>query len=496
MKILIANRGEIAVRIIRACRNLGFSSVAVYSAGDREALHTRYADEAVYIGQTPAAQSYLNIDVVLSAARKVKADAIHPGYGFLSENPEFAERVEKTGMIFIGPDPRSIALTGDKRAARQIAQQAGVPVLPGSDLNLAEMAAAQSVAAQIGYPVLVKAVSGGGGRGIRLVQNDDELKNMVASASQEAKLAFGDDQVYMEKFVRPARHIEVQVLGDGRGNVLVIGERDCSIQRRHQKLIEESPAPGLSAESRECLYDYARKVAMALNYRSLGTIEFLMDDRHNFYFIEVNPRIQVEHPITEMVTGIDLVNAQLLLAASGCLTLRQDQIKVHGTAIETRVIAEDPDQSFMPTSGHITWLSEPSGSGIRVDSALYQGMAVTTDYDSLIAKLIVWGEDRSTAIRRMLGALDDFRIAGVTTDLSYLREVVCSEAFLAAEVDTMFLESFHPQEPDDIEALEKESALAAALFVHKTLKHKAQQITESANQWRAVGWREQMAGNS
>jgi acetyl-CoA carboxylase biotin carboxylase subunit len=494
MKILIANRGEIAVRIIRACRDLGFASVAVYSAGDREAMHTRYADEAVYVGPTPAAQSYLNIDAILSAARKVKADAIHPGYGFLSENPVFAERVEKAGMVFIGPDPRSIALTGDKRAARQVAQKAGVPVLPGSDLNLADMPAAQALAAQIGYPLLVKAVSGGGGRGIRLVHNEDELNKMAASASQEAKLAFGDDQVYIEKFVRPARHIEVQVLGDGKGNVLVIGARDCSIQRRHQKLIEESPAPGLDAESRANLFDYARKVALALNYRSLGTIEFLMDSQHNFYFIEVNPRIQVEHPITEMVTGIDLVNAQLLLAASGCLTLRQEQIRMHGTAIEARVIAEDPDQSFMPTSGQITYLSEPAGSGIRVDSALYQGMAVTTDYDSLIAKLIVWGEDRSTAIRRMLGALDDFQIAGVITDLGYLREVLSSETFLAAEVDTMFLESFQPQEPENLEELEKESALAAALFVHKMLKRSARQLTENSNQWRMVGWREQMTG--
>ncbi|MDO9546577.1 MAG: acetyl-CoA carboxylase biotin carboxylase subunit [Pelolinea sp.] len=495
MKILIANRGEIAIRIIRACRELGFSSVAVYSDGDREALHTRYADEAVNIGPTPASQSYLNIDAVLSAAVNSGADAVHPGYGFLSENTEFAQRVEDSGLIFIGPSPQSIALTGDKLAARRIAQEAGVPILPGCEFNLSDENIPDEIRTEIGFPVLAKAVSGGGGRGIRLANNEDELKNMVTSASQEAKLAFGDDQVYIEKFIRPARHIEVQILGDGKGNVLVIGERECSIQRRHQKLIEESPAPGLDAASRSRLYAAARKVALALNYRSLGTVEFLMDTSYDFYFIEVNPRIQVEHPITEMVTGIDLVNSQILLAVSGCLTLRQEQISMRGTAIEARVIAEDPEQSFMPTSGQITYLKEPAGLGVRVDSALYQGMWVSTDYDSLIAKLIVWGEDRTTAIRKMVNALDDFQIAGVTTDLSYLKDIVSSEAFLSAEVDTMYLETFNPKAIENIEDLEKESALAATLFIHKMLKRKAAQVTEAANHWRTVAWREQMSGN-
>lgn len=495
MKILIANRGEIAIRIMRACRDLGFSSVAVYSTGDREALHTRYADQAVYIGPTPAFQSYLNQDAILSAARKSGADAIHPGYGFLSENAGFARRVEKVGLVFIGPSPQSIALTGDKLAARRIARDAGVPVLPGCEFKLSNKEVFKTIGEQIGYPVLVKAVSGGGGRGIRLAHNEDELNNVVSSASQEAKLAFGDEQVYIEKFIHPARHIEVQVLGDGNGNVIVIGERECSIQRRHQKIIEEAPAPGLDSVSRERLYEAARKVALALNYRSLGTIEFLMDSHHDFYFIEVNPRIQVEHPITEMVTGIDLANAQLLLAASGCLTLRQEQVSLRGAAIEARIIAEDPEQSFMPTSGQITYLKEPGGSGVRVDSALYEGMWVTTDYDSLIAKVIVWGEDRATAIRRMIGALDDFKIVGVTTDLDYLKTILRSEAFLSAEADTMYLESFQPQEPENLEALQRETALAATLFIHNTLKQKARQTSEFVGQWRAIAWREQMAGN-
>jgi len=494
MKILIANRGEIAVRIMRACRDLGYTSVAVYSDRDREALHTRYADEAVYIGPTPASQSYLNIDAVLAAARKTKADAIHPGYGFLSENPLFAQKVEKAGIIFIGPSPEAIALTGDKLEARKIAAQAGVPVLPVSEFSLSQGSVPKEIGADIGYPVLVKAVSGGGGRGIRLAGSDQELLQMVGSASQEAKLAFGDDKVYIEKFVRPARHIEVQILGDGNGNILVIGERECSIQRRHQKLIEESPAPGLDKEVRARLYEAARQVGLALNYRSLGTVEFLLDENQNFYFIEVNPRIQVEHPITELVTGIDLVNTQILLAASGCLTLQQDQIHMRGTAIEARVIAEDPEQSFMPTSGQVSYLKIPSGSGIRVDSALYQGMYISTDYDSLIAKLIVWGEDRATAIRRMLGALEEFNIAGLTTDLGYLRDIVRSEAFLSGQVDTMYLESFQTIDSEDEEILIKETALAAALFIHNKLKQTAAKVNREANQWRTAAWREQMVG--
>jgi len=494
MKILIANRGEIAVRIMQACRDLGFSSVSVYSDIDREALHARYADEAVYIGPTPASKSYLSIDAIISAAHKSDADAVHPGYGFLSENSVFAARVEAEGFIFIGPTPETIALTGDKLAARRIAAEAGVPILPGCDFAISKNEVPESIGVEIGYPVLIKAVSGGGGRGIRLARSEDELKNVVNSASQEAKLAFGDDHVFIEKFIRPARHIEVQILGDGKRNVLVIGERECSIQRRHQKLIEESHAPRLDKLCRSRLYDAARKVGLALNYRSLGTVEFLMDSSGEFYFIEVNPRIQVEHPVTEMVAGIDLVNTQLLLAVSGCLTLKQDQIKLRGTAIEAHIISEDPNQSFMPTSGQINYLKIPSGSGVRVDSALYQGMWVTTDYDSLIAKLIVWGEDRSTAIRRMIGALDDFQIAGVTTDLSYLKDIVRSEAFLSAEVDTMYLESFQPTEIEELEILEKETSLAAALFIHNKLKHKSRQTAKAVNHWRTVAWREQMVG--
>ena len=495
MKVLIANRGEIAVRIVRACRNLGFQSVAVYSTGDREALHTRYADEAIYIGPTPASKSYLSIDAILSAARKSNAQAIHPGYGFLSENPGFARRVEEAGFIFIGPSSESIALTGDKVAARRIAEEAGVVVLPGCEFSTLNSEVLRKVKNDIGYPVLIKAVSGGGGRGIRIANCEKELVSMIEAASQEAELAFGDDRVYIEKFIRPARHIELQIIGDGKGTVLILGERECSIQRRHQKLIEESPAPRLDPSTRNQLYNAAHKIGMALNYRSLGTVEFLMDEDQNFFFIEVNPRIQVEHPITEMVTGIDLVNTQLLLAASEYLTLQQEQIKLRGVAIEARIIAEDPSMSFMPTSGQITYINEPSGAGIRIDSALYQGMWVQTDYDSLLAKLIIWGEDRSTAIRRMIGAIDDFQIVGITTDLAYLREVIKSEAFLSSQVDTMFLETFQTEEIGDIEQLEKETAVAAALFIHNMRKKVIRKTEAALNQWQSIGWREQMTGN-
>ncbi len=494
MKILVANRGEIAVRIIKACRDLGYTSVAVYSDVDREALHTRYADEAVYIGPTTASQSYLKIEAILAAARKSKADAIHPGYGFLSENAVFAEQVEKAGLIFIGPDPKSIALTGDKLAAREIAAEAGVPILPGRKFKINDLNTNQQIKENIGYPVLVKAVSGGGGRGIRLAASEKELEQVVASASQEARLSFGDESLYIEKFIRPARHIEVQIIGDGMGKILILGERECSIQRRHQKLIEESPAPGLNEETREWLYKAARQIGKALNYRSLGTVEFLLDDNQDFYFIEVNPRIQVEHPITEMVTGIDLVNMQILLAETGCLTFQQNQVQIHGTAIEARIIAEDPDQTFMPTSGQINYLQVPTGSGIRVDSALYEGMWITTDYDSLIAKLIVWGEDRSTAIRRMMATLNDFKIAGVKTDLQYLRTIVSSEEFLSGQVDTMFLETFHSSDPLNDEKLELEAAIAAALYVSKNKKQKTVQTTSESNHWRTAAWREQMVG--
>lgn len=496
MKVLVANRGEIALRVMRTCRELGFPCVAVYSDADCDSLPVRYADESVYLGPTAASESYLNIQAVIEAARKSGADAIHPGYGFLSENEEFARQVEEAGLIFIGPRPETIALTGDKLAARRIAREAGLPVLPGKDVPVDEIIA-DDLANQVTFPVLIKAVSGGGGRGIRLASSKEEMLQMVDAARQEAKAAFGDSTVYLEPLVQNARHIEVQILGDGNGQILYLGERECSIQRRRQKLIEEAPAPGLSLSLRHHLYDAALKLAEALNYRSLGTVEFLLDPQGHFYFIEVNPRIQVEHPVTEMVTGIDLVKAQLILAAENRLICTQDQVRVNGWAIEARILAEDPEQDFMPVTGDITYLREPGGPGIRVDSAMYLGMPVTSNYDSLIAKVIAWGEDRHSAIRRLQRALSELQIGGVPTDVQFLSQVLESERFQVGRADTTYLEGFQLSTPDGEDPINQEVAIVAALFAHK--RERAKTVTTHSNGtntsvWRSTAWREQMRG--
>ncbi|HQE92517.1 MAG TPA: acetyl-CoA carboxylase biotin carboxylase subunit [Anaerolineae bacterium] len=490
MKVLVANRGEIAVRLLRACRDLGVPSVAVYSAADREALHTRYADEAIYLGPTPAAQSYLSIQAVIAAAEHSGANAIHPGYGFLAENADFARAVEDAGLIFIGPRPETIAIAGNKLAARRAARDAGLPVLPGPDAPL-DAAIAADMAAQVQYPVLVKATAGGGGRGIRLARNPDELVAMVTAARKEAQAAFGDDTVYLEPLVQCARHIEVQILGDGAGRVLCLGERECSIQRRRQKLIEEAPAHGLRDAQRAFLYDAAARVGRALNYRSLGTVEFLLDDLGAFHFIEINPRIQVEHPVTEMVTGLDLVKEQLRLAAGRPLRYSQDVVELRGAAIEARVLAEDPAAGFLPTTGGITHLKEPGGPGIRVDSALYPGMTITADYDSLLAKVIAWGENRAVAILRLRRALQELQIGGLATDLEFLLQIVESRPFQAGNFDTTYLDRFSPPETVDKAALERNVALAAALLAHRK-KAAPCAPTTVANAWRIAAWREQM----
>jgi acetyl-CoA carboxylase biotin carboxylase subunit len=494
MKVLIANRGEIAIRIMRACRDLGVPSVAVYSDADREALHVRYADEAVHIGPTAAAQSYLNIDAVLEAARRSDATAIHPGYGFLSENPNFAQAVEDAGFTFIGPHPETMAQMGDKLAARKVARDVGLPVLPGPDTPLTDAPLPDDLASQVTFPVLVKAAAGGGGRGIRLARSAEELETVVQAARAEAQAAFGDDAVYLEPLVQRARHIEVQILGDGEGHVLCLGERECSIQRRRQKLIEEAPAATLTDAQRQVIFDAAIRLGRALNYRSLGTVEFLLDEDETFHFIEVNPRIQVEHPVTEMVTGLDLVKEQLRLAAGRPLRYAQEYVTWRGAAIEARVLAEDPEQGFLPATGTITHLKEPGGPGIRVDSALYQGMKVTADYDSLLAKVIAWGENRAAAILRLRRALREFQIGGVETDLEFLFQVIDSPPFLANNVDTTYLDTFKPSQQGDDIALERDAALAAALFAHRQRRN-VSSVSEgngTGNAWRAVAWREQM----
>lgn len=489
MKILIANRGEIAIRLIRACHEMGLKAVAVYTDLDAYSLHVRLADEAVHLGEKTG---YLGIEKIIKAARKAKVDAVHPGYGFLSENAAFAKAVEESGLIFIGPRPETIALLGDKLASRRAASEAGLSVLPGSQDALPRevpFALAESVK----YPVLVKAAAGGGGRGIRLARSARELQEVVDAARREAEASFGDGTLFLESMVQQARHIEVQILGDGQGNVLCLGERECSIQRRRQKLIEESPAPDLPAELRSQLYDAAFRLGKALNYRSLGTVEFLVDPDYQHHFIEVNPRIQVEHPVTEWVTGLDLVREQISLALTGRLAHQQEHITLQGSAIEARVLAENCEAGFLPSTGTITYVKEPGGPGVRVDSELFQGMAVSAAYDSLLAKVIAWGENRTSAIQRLRRALAEFQIGGIKTDLEFLLKVIESPPFLAGEVTTTYLDDFQPPITVRDESLEEKLALAAAMYVH-------QQHTSHADEkrpvslWQYAAWREQIPG--
>lgn len=492
MKLLIANRGEIAIRIMRTCRELGIPTVAVYSEADRNSLHTRYADEAISIGPTKASESYLNIPAVLNAAKKIQATAIHPGYGFLSENPTFGRAVEDAGMIFIGPRPDSMAILGDKLSARKAARKAGLQVLPGADQPLAETASLAQLGNNVSYPVLVKAAAGGGGKGIRLARTEGELGEVIDLAREEALAAFGDGTIYLEPLVQKARHIEVQILGDGKGQILTFGERECSIQRRHQKLIEEAPASELTQEERECITTAAHRLGSTLKYRSLGTVEFLMDENHQFYFIEVNPRIQVEHPVTEMITGIDLIKEQILLAVTGKLSLKQSDIQYQGAAIEARILAEDPELDFLPTTGEISYLKEPGGPGVRVDSTLYQGMTITADYDSLLAKVIAWGSDRRSAIQRLKRALKEYQIGGLRTDLTLLSQILESHPYQTGKINTTFLDDFYPTDNQPEESLTRDAAIATALHIHRKRNSKSQIDSNEVNHWRQRAWREQI----
>jgi acetyl-CoA carboxylase biotin carboxylase subunit len=492
MKILIANRGEIAIRIMRTCREMEIPTVAVYSDVDRNALHTRYADEAVSIGPTNPAESYLNIPALIQTAKEVGATAVHPGYGFLSENPDFGRAVENAGMIFIGPRPDTLANFGDKLSARKSARNAGLLVLPGPDLPHDDDIQPESSYKSLSYPLLVKAAAGGGGKGIRLARSEEELKDVIQLAREEALAAFGDGTIYLEPLVQRARHIEVQILGDGKGKVLTFGERECSIQRRHQKLIEEAPAPDLSENERSCITAAARHLGESINYRSLGTVEFLMDEHHQFYFIEVNPRIQVEHPVTESVTGIDLIKEQIQLHLSGDLSLSQEDIKISGAAIEARILAEDPEAGFLPTTGEISYLKEPGGPGIRVESSLYQGMEVGAHYDSLLAKVIASGNNRNEAIKRLLRGLREYQIGGLKTDLAFLTQILESHPYQTGEINTSFLEE-HPQEtPAPDESLMRDAAVAAALHNHNKRKPHEERKSRPDNLWRQIAWQEQI----
>jgi acetyl-CoA carboxylase biotin carboxylase subunit len=441
-KILIANRGEIAVRVIKACREMGIGSVAVYSEADTASLHVRLADEAVPVGPPPAAESYLDMDRILEAARATGAEAIHPGYGFLSENAAFARLCEERGIVFIGPNSRALELVGDKVRARQTMEKAGIPTVPGMTSVSTSLEEIRAAARALGFPVMVKASAGGGGTGMRIVSDEDGLVPALEAGKREAKSAFGDDSVYLEKYIEEPRHVEFQVLADNRGHTVHLFERECSIQRRHQKIVEETPSPALDPELRARMGETAVQAMRAAGYNNAGTVEFLLDRDRRFYFLEVNARLQVEHPVTELTTGVDLVRQQILIASGAGLTLRQENLLQRGHAVECRIYAEDPRMNFLPSAGRIALLREPKGPGIRFDSGVYEGFEVPVYYDPILAKLIVWAEDREAACRRMSAALEDCVILGIHTTAGFLKDVVNHPEFRAGLATTSFIGRF------------------------------------------------------
>nr|MDQ3012306.1 acetyl-CoA carboxylase biotin carboxylase subunit [Acidobacteriota bacterium] len=498
-KILIANRGEIAVRLIRACRDLGISPVAVYSEADRQALHIRLADEAYFIGESPAAQSYLVGEKIIDVARKSGAEAIHPGYGFLSEREWFARAVGEAGITFIGPSPESIAMMGDKTNARVAAINAGAPIVPGTTEAVKDEAIAKQVAAEIGYPVMLKAAAGGGGKGMRIVRSEEEIGAAVRMAGDEAMAAFGDPSVYIEKLIERPRHIEIQIAADKHGNVIHLGERECSVQRRHQKVIEECPASFNDPALRARMGDSAVKIARAANYFSVGTIEFLVDAERNFYFLEMNTRLQVEHPVTELVTGIDLVREQIRIAAGERLTIKQEDVRWTGSAIECRVYAEDPEKNFLPSPGKITSLRTPSGPGVRDDSGVYEGWEVPLFYDPMISKLAAWGATRDEAIARMRRALGEYHVGGIRTTIPFFQTVLDDEEFRRGDIDTGYIARFMDRQkivaPDEkaTDGL-SESQIAAAIVAalsftqqSRATQPNAQPSGERSSKWKTAG---------
>ncbi|MBP1906625.1 acetyl-CoA carboxylase biotin carboxylase subunit [Paenibacillus turicensis] len=439
-KLLIANRGEIAVRIIRACREMGISTVAVYSEADRDSLHVKLADEAYCIGPTLSRDSYLNLTNLMSVATLTECDAVHPGYGFLAENADFAEICASCNITFVGPSPEAITKMGDKAVAKQTMQEANVPVIPGSDGLIQDLDEAIVIARQIGYPVIIKATAGGGGKGIRIAENEESLVKQIETAQQEAQKAFGNAGVYLEKYLTGMKHVEIQIIADKHGNAVYLGERDCSIQRRRQKLIEEAPCPVLSAEKRKEMGEAAVRAALAVDYSGAGTLEFLLGQDGQFYFMEMNTRIQVEHPVTEMVTGIDLIQEMISVAEGNPLSFSQNEVVLDGWSIECRINAEDPFRNFMPSPGKIDFYLAPGGPGVRVDSGAYPGYTISPYYDSMIAKLIVWGKTREEAITRMKRALAEFAIEGIHTTIPFHQKLLEHPAFLSGDFDIKFLE--------------------------------------------------------
>jgi acetyl-CoA carboxylase, biotin carboxylase subunit len=467
-KILIANRGEIAVRVMRACREMGIRTVAVYSEVDRASLHVRYADEAYAIGPAPSTQSYLVMERILEAARSSGAEAIHPGYGFLAENPEFARACREAGVVFVGPTPEAMELMGSKTASRQATARAGLPVVPGSDHNLESLDEVRRVAEEIGFPVMLKASAGGGGKGLRRVEAASELESAYRTARSEAENAFNDSSVYVEKYIEQPRHVEIQILGDQHGHLIYLGERECTLQRRHQKVMEECPSPLVDEALRRRMGETAVRIGQLAGYSNAGTVEFLMDSRKNFYFLEMNARLQVEHPVTEMVVGMDLVQEQLRIAAGHPLTWRQEDVQLRGWAMECRIYAEDPANHFFPSPGLITRLQVPAGPGVRRDSGVYEGWRIPVEYDPLLSKLIVWASTREEAIARLRRALGEYEVLGIRTNIPFFRRVLEHPDFVAGRLDTGFIDrvlaaGLMAEEPASPEE-ERAALVAAGLF--------------------------------
>ena len=487
-KILIANRGEIAIRVMRACRELGFSPIAIYSEADKEALHVKFADDAICIGPPPPIESYLNMDAIISCAKKVGAEAIHPGYGFLAENPEFAKKCEDAGIIFVGPNSKALELVGDKIAARNTIKKENIPIIPGMEKPEKDFNKFKKFAREAGFPLLLKAALGGGGKGMHIIREESELEQTINIGMREAKSAFGDDSVYLEKYIEKPRHVEIQVLADNYGNVIHLFERECSIQRRYQKIIEETPSTALDDELRRKMGETAKKVMKAVGYTNAGTVEFLLDKNKNFYFLEVNARIQVEHPVTELVTGVDLVRQQLLIAFGEKLSLKQDELTQDGHAIEARIYAESPEENFIPSPGKIIFLKEPQGPGVRVDSGIYSGCDVPPYYDPILSKLIVWAETREIARRRLINALKNYVILGIKSNIEFLIRIIEHPEFVKGNLHTGFLqEHFKEFKPDKSKL--QEALIASAILAQKrpAIKYAPKVQKSVTTPWQEIG---------
>jgi acetyl-CoA carboxylase biotin carboxylase subunit len=478
-KILVANRGEIALRVMRSAREMGIKTVAVYSEADRNALHVRYADEAVYIGEAPSSQSYLVGDKIIAACKKTGAEGIHPGYGFLSENAAFARQVREAGLTLIGPSPEAMEVMGNKLSAKAAALKYNIPMVPGTEEAITDVNDAKLRAVEVGFPILIKAAAGGGGKGMRIVDTPEDFEEQMGLAVSEAISAFGDGAVFIERYVSSPRHIEIQVLGDTHGNIVHLFERDCSVQRRHQKVVEEAPSSVLTPEIRRAMGKCAVDVARSVNYTGAGTVEFIMDEKLDFFFLEMNTRLQVEHPVTELITGIDLVKEQIRIARGEAISFKQEDLKIQGHAMELRVYAEDPDNNFLPDIGTLQTYVTPKGPGVRVDDGFEQGMEIPIYYDPMIAKLITYGKDRAEAIERMIRAIDEYNITGITTTLGFGKFVMQHEAFTTGNFDTHFVKKYFT--PDSLQTGNETEALIAALVMEKLLSGSKVAVAQTVN---------------